>query len=137
LQCKRQVECIASDVSMFRALPEPDQQAIMQQASPDEQARYKPFLKNHVTSQVADMVVEAQKAQNAGDTATANAIRQKMTTLATNAARDGQITSRSAFLKSVKDQVIARNAPDLSAILALPKRLRGQYMQQQPSAPAN
>ena len=55
-----------------------------------------------------------------------------MTTLATNAARDGQITNRSAFLKSVKDQIIARNAPDLSAILSLPKRLRGQYMQQQP-----
>jgi hypothetical protein len=57
---------ISSDVSMFRALPEPDQQAIMQQASPDEAARYKPFLKNHVTSQVADMVVEAQKARTSG-----------------------------------------------------------------------
>jgi hypothetical protein len=121
---------ISSDVSMFRALPEPDQQAIMQQASPEERDRYQPFLKNNVTSRTADMVVDAQKARNAGDTATAAAIEGKMRDMIQGAAKAGQITSRAAFMRSVGEQIVARNAPDLSAILALPKRLRGQYMQQ-------
>jgi len=122
---------ISSDVSMFRALPEPDQKAIMDQASPEERSRYQPFLKNNVTSQTADLVVEAQKARNAGDQATAAAIEQKMRDLIQGAAKDGHITSRAAFMRSVGEQIVARNAPELSAILSLPKRLRGQYLQQQ------
>lgn len=127
---------IASDVSMFRALPEPDQKAIMEQADPGEQARYRPFLKNNITSRTADAVVDAQKARNAGDAATAATIEQGMQRDILQAARDGHITSRAAFMRSVGEHVVARNAPDLSAILALPKRLRGQYLQQQRSGAA-
>ena len=68
-----------------------------------------------------------RKARNGGDSASAAAIEVKMRDLITTAARDGHINNAAAFKKSITDQIIARNAAELSAILSLPKRLRGQY----------
>lgn len=121
---------ISSDVSMFRSLPEPDQKAIMAQASPEERARYQPFLKSNITSRVADMVVDAQKARNAGDNATAAATEQAMKALIREGVLAGHITNRGSFTRAVGEQVVARYAPEMSAILNLPKRLRGQYAPQ-------
>jgi hypothetical protein len=53
---------IPGDIAMFRALPEIDQQAVMQGATPAEQAKYRPYLKSNVSGQAAGQGIFEQSA---------------------------------------------------------------------------
>lgn len=115
---------VPSDVGMFRSLPETDQQAIMEQATNEERTRYQPFLKNNITSRAADMVVDAEKARQSGDTATAAELQQRLGTLLTQGVRDGHITNVRRFSTDLGKQIVSRYAPDISALLSQPKRMQ-------------
>jgi hypothetical protein len=124
---------VPGDVSMFRALPEPDQAAVMKGATPAEQEKYKPYLKSDVSLQAANLFMQAQKERQGGNTVAAAATEQQFAKLVTDAVANGQLTNLAAFRRSLGQQLTARYAPDIAAIMAQPKKLRGLYMQ--PAAP--
>ena len=117
---------LGTDVTMFRQLPDEDQKYIMENYPSADTARYKPYLKTHYPSMVADMMVDAQKAKNAGDDATASAIETKMQQTILKGVTDGHITDQNRFRGLVAQQLRARYAPELSAIMSIPKRMRFQ-----------
>lgn len=117
---------LGTDVTMFRQLPDEDQKYIMENYPPADTARYRPYLKTHYPSMVADMMVDVQKARNSGDDATAAAIETKMQQAIMQGVKDGHITDQNRFRGLVAQQLRARYAPELSAIMAIPKRMRFQ-----------
>jgi hypothetical protein len=120
---------LGSDVTMFRNLPEAAQQAVMERASPEEQVRYKPWLKGNYTRRYADLLMQRTQAQQAGDDAKYDATAAQMNELIRSGIEDGHITDRAGFIRGVQEEMRMRYSPEISAIRALPKRLRPQFMQ--------
>jgi hypothetical protein len=111
---------LTGDMTMFRALPSADQQAIMEQATMAERLRYAPFLKRSVTERTADLIAAAQRARNAGDTATEQATNRRLRSTITRARNDGTITDIGAFRNDVATEVIKRYGKELPGLLGAP-----------------
>lgn len=124
---------VGSDIGMFKALPEDDQKAVLANAPPEEYKKYFPYLKTHTARDVADLVVQAQIARAQGQETAAAGIDRQVRDVMQKAIKDGRITDAPSFQRQVAQEILARRAPDLSAILTQPKRLRQQYLQQQPA----
>jgi hypothetical protein len=117
---------------MFRALPEAAQKAVMDRATAMEQNKYRPYLKTNITGRVADLMVDMQKAREAGDEAGAGKLEQEITETTRRAIEEGHITDKAAFQREVAKHLMFRYAPDLAAFKNLPKKLRPQFMAPQP-----
>jgi hypothetical protein len=117
---------IESSVSMFRSLPADVQQTVMDRATPEEQTKYKPWMKSNVSSRVADLMVDRAKAMNAGDDESTARLDQQITETVRKATEDGHITNVKSFQTEVKKQMQMRYAPDLAAIAQAPKKVRQQ-----------
>jgi hypothetical protein len=121
---------IGPDISKFRALPESDQKAIMEGATPEEQAKYRPFMKTNAAAHAAEMLSQYQILNQQGNTAGAQGMRQQLQSFIRENVQNGTITDVDAFRRSLAQQMIARRAPELSAFMGLPKKVRPQYAPQ-------
>jgi hypothetical protein len=121
------VNGIGSDITMFRQLPAPDQKAILEQATPTERARYRPYAKGTIAGKVADIVVEGQQARQSGDLATAAAHDSRLHRAIATAAHRGDIPDVDAFRQSVVNEVVQRYGADLPALLNVPQALRESH----------
>jgi hypothetical protein len=121
---------IPSDVTMFRALPQADQEAIMKGATPEQQAKYKPYLKSDIVVRAANLTMQAEMQRKNNDNVGAAATEQLLNSAIVDAARNGQITNMTAFRRSLAQQLVARHSPDIAAIMAQPKKDRARYQLQ-------
>jgi hypothetical protein len=119
---------VPGDIQMFRRLEIPDQEAVMKGATPANQARYKPYLKTDIAVQAANLTMQAEQQRAQGNGVAATATEQQLSKLISDAAKSGQITNLSSFRRALAQQLTARHAPDIAAIMAQPKKMRSQYM---------
>lgn len=121
---------VPADIAQFRALPEADQKALMEMATPAQKEKYGPFQKTNVAKQVATMIYQSNELRQRGAHVAADAVQAQMQDVIRNAVKDGTITDGAALRRSITQEMIARGAPALSSILQIPKKLRPQYAPQ-------
>jgi hypothetical protein len=123
-------------ISMFRALPEEDQKAILEQAGPADRQMLTPYLKTNYPNKIADMMVDAKNAEAAGDEATAAALHGKIQEMTKRAVAEGHVNNMNAFKRSIAKQLQFRYAPEIGAMLTQPKAKR-KVLQPQPALGQN
>jgi hypothetical protein len=122
---------IGGDVAMFRALPIELQEQVMKEAGPAEWDRYKPWMKSNIIKDTANLMIQAQQAQNKGDDAEYRRLMDQANAGVERAAAEGHITDKRAFNRAITERMRIYHQPELGTLLTLPKKLRGRYAPQQ------
>ena len=119
---------VGGDVAKFRALPYELQMQVLKDAGPEDMARYGKWAKSNIVRDSAVLSMQALQAQKDGNMTEYRRLIEQRDAATQKAAKEGHITNRGAFKRSVNNWMKTYNQPEVGSLLTIPKKLRRDYV---------